>query len=293
MRAWLSRIWKNREAYLWMSPAVVLVVFTTIYPLVFSVDYSLWRTIVFEKVEFVGFSNYLRLIRDSRFWLNVYNSVFFTFVGIIISLSVGFVLAVFVRTTNRVNAIYRTVILIPWITNEVVLALMWVWLLNPTLSPVYFVARSLGIALPNLFGVPSTALWTVTLINAWRSLGFSLVMMLAALSAIPHEIEEAAEMDGCSRSKKLWYIIMPLVRPTAMVMAIVLTISFFNIVAIVLTMTGGGPVYGTEILSIRLYREGFVFFNIQRASALTTIMLAINLVLAWMYKRVIRPEGFY
>ena len=289
----LQRIRKNKEAYLWMLPAVVLVFFSTLYPLFFSVDYSLWKTQVFEKQRFVWFENYGQLFADARFWQNIANSLFFTFVGIVLSITLGFVLALLVRRQSKVNAIYRTIILVPWVTNEVVLGLMWIWLLNPQMSPLYYIFQAMGTPLPNFFEDPTLAIWTVSIVNAWRSLGFSLVMMLAALSAIPAEVEEAAEMDGCGRFRKILHVIIPLVRPTALVMAIVLTISFFNIVAIVLTMTGGGPIYSTEIISIRLYKEAFLFFNIQVASTLTTIMLVINLGLAWIYKRIIRSEGYY
>lgn len=276
-----------------MLPAICLVIFSTVYPFIFSIDYSLWKTEIFQKQRFVWFDNYLKLFQDERFWQNVLNSAFFTFFGILFSIGIGFTLAVLLRRKSRLNAMYRTIILVPWVTNEVVLGLLWIWLLNPQMSPVYYLFDSIGLPLPNFFDNQTLALWTVTLVNAWRSLGFSLVMMLAALSAIPSEVEESAEIDGCRPFKKLWHIIIPLVRPTTQVMIIVLTISFFNIVALVLTMTGGGPIYSTEILSIRLYKEGFLFFNIQTASALTTIMLVINLFLAWIYMKLISSEGYY
>ena len=289
----LSRMWKFRVAYAWMAPAVALVTFATLYPLVFSLDYSLWKTQIFSRVRFVWFANYVTLFRDSRFWVDVYNSVFFTFIGVVISIILGLALAIMLRRQTRLNGVYRTIILVPWVTNQVVLGLMWLWLLNPQLSPIYYLGKLMGIHFPDLFGSPGIALWTVTIINAWRSLGFSLVMMLAALSGIPYEVEEAAEMDGCNGYQKLLSVILPIIRPTAQVVIIVLTISFFNIITIVLVMTGGGPEYATEILSIRLYKEGFLFFNISTASTLTTIMLVVNLALAWVYRRLIRAEGSY
>jgi ABC-type sugar transport system permease subunit len=118
-------------------------------------------------------------------------------------------------------------------------------------------------------------------------------MMLAALSGVPYEVEEAAEIDGCNWLQKLFKVTLPIIRPTAQVVIIVLTISFFNIITIVLELTGGGPEYATEILSIRLYKEGFLFFNISTASTLTTIMLVVNLALAWVYRRLIRAEGSF
>lgn len=276
-----------------MSLALAVVLFSTIYPLAFSFDYSLWKTEVFAKIEFVGFENYVSILKEKQFWMNFYNSSFFTFVGVAVTFVFGFVLSSLLRGKTRLNAVYRTLILIPWVTNEIVFGLMWLWVLNPQMSPVYYWAQSLGIPLVDLLGDKRYALWTVTVINAWRAMGFALVMMLAAFSAISKEVEEAAEVDGCTGIRKTWHIHLPLVRPVVLVMIIVLTISYFNIVGFVLLMTGGGPVNATELISIRLYKEGFQFFNISTASVLTTFVLLVNLLLSWVYKRMIRSETVY
>ena len=292
MRKIIQKIKKNKYAYLWMSLAICLVMFSTIYPLVFAIDYSLWDTQFFTKLKFVGLQNYIDLFREGRFWQNVYNSLIFTFVGIAITFVIGLILALLLREKTKINSTYRTLILIPWVTNEVVLGLMWIWLLNPQLSPIFYLFERFGSSLPDFFR-NNSALWTVTVINAWRSLGFSLVMMLAAMAGIPNELEDAAEVDGCSRIGKIRFIFIPLIKPVSLVMIIILTISFFNIAALVLVMTGGGPRYTTELLSLRLFKEGFRFFNIETASVLTTVMLISNLVLAWIYKKLISSDSYY
>ena len=286
------RIKKSKQAYLWISPAFMIVIFATIFPLFFAFDHSLWKTTMFKKIDFVGFKNYINLFNDQRFWTNVWNSLFFTAVGIVLALVIGFILAIMIRMPSRLNSVYRTIILIPWVTNEVVLALMWTWILNPQTSFLYYLADLIGISLPNYFGNGTTALITVTVLNAWRSLGFSLVMILAALSSIPKEVEEACHVDGANKLQKITNIIIPYIRPVILVMIIILTMSFFNIVSFVLTLTGGGPLYSTELLSIRLYKETFTFFNIEVSSALTTVMLVVNLVFVFIYKKLINDDSY-
>ena len=124
-------------------------------------------------------------------------------------------------------------------------------------------------------------------------MGFSLVMIQAALSAIPVEVEEACLVDGASKLERVFYVILPLIKSVLSVMVIVLTMSFFNIVSFVLSMTGGGPGYATEILSIRLYKETFTFFNIQYSSALTTIILIVNMIFVFIYRKLISDESYY
>lgn len=276
-----------------MSLCLFLVLFSIVYPLIFSIDYSLWDTSFFSKVKFVGIQNFIDLLREDRFQRNVYNSFIFTFVGICVSMGLSFTTALVLREPTKINSIYRTLVLIPWVINEVVFALMWAWILNAQLSPVYYWFEKIGIILPDVLSMGSSALWTVTIINGLRSAGFSLIMFLTALAGIPKELEEAAEVDGCSRIGKIRFILIPLMRPITQVMIIVLTISFFNVVALVLNMTGGGPQHFTELISIRLYKEGFKFFNIGTASILTTIMLFVNLFLAWIYKKTIDVESYY
>lgn len=288
-----DEIKRGWEGYLWIAPAFIIVSLATVFPLVFAFDYSLYESNIFQKVKFVGFGQYLKLIQDARFWTNVFNSLFFTIGGILLALVAGFILALLIRKPSKLNSFYRTIILIPWVTNEVVLALMWTWVLNPQMSIIYYWSDMLGMVLPNFFEGKITPLVTVTVLNAWRSLGFSLVMILAALSAIPGELEDAALVDGCSRLQRIRYVILPLIRSVVLVMIIVLTMSFFNIVSFVLSMTGGGPIYTTEILSIRLYKETFTFFNIPLSSALTTVMLVINLVFVFFYKKMISDEDYY
>lgn len=288
---WL-RIKQSKEAYFWIAPAFLIVSIATIFPLFFSFDYSLYDSNVFQKTKFVGFAQYIKLFKEERFWINTFNSLFFTIIGIFIALVIGFILAMLIRKPSKLNSVYRTIILIPWVTNEVVLALMWTWVLNPQMSIVYYFGDLLGIQMPNFFEGNFLPLLTVTILNAWRSLGFSLVMILAALSAIPKELEEACLVDGCNKIQRLFHVTIPLIRPVVLVMIIVLTMSFFNIVSFILSMTGGGPLYTTEILSIRLYKEAFSFFNIPLSSALTTIMLFVNLIFVYIYRKMISDDVY-
>jgi ABC-type sugar transport system permease subunit len=137
------------------------------------------------------------------------------------------------------------------------------------------------------------ALPTLTVINAWRATGFSLLLMLAGLSAIPVEVEEAAEIDGASRWAQLWYVIIPLLKPISLACLITLTISFFNVIVLPMDLTGGGPLNSTEVLSLRLYREGFQYYNIGLASAITVVLVGLDLFLSWTYYRLIRAETYY
>lgn len=279
--------------YLLMAPGLLLVLFITLYPMVFAIDYSMMKTEVFKQLAFVGLANYERLLSDPRFLTNLFNSIFFVGVGVALTWLFGLSLALFLRRQTWGNAVLKTIILVPWVTNQVVLALMWKWLLGGGGSPInYF----LGVfSLPEFNPLIDTAqaLPTLTFINAWRATGFAMLLMLAGLAAIPAEVEEAAEIDGASRFKQMWYVIIPLLKPISLACIVTLTISFFNIIVLPLDLTGGGPLNTTELVSLRLYREGFQYYNIEIASTITAVMVALDLALSWIYFRLIKAESNY
>jgi multiple sugar transport system permease protein len=179
------------------------------------------------------------------------------------------------------------------VTNQVVLALMWKWLLSGDFSPINHLLGQINIPPFD----PLISIWqalpTMTFINAWRATGFALLLMLAGLAAIPQEVEEAAEIDGANRLQQILYVIIPLLKPISLACMITLTISFFNIVVLPLDLTGGGPLNATELVSLRLYREGFQYYNIATASAITVAMVTLDLFLSWIYFRMIRAEANY
>jgi ABC-type sugar transport system permease subunit len=279
--------------YLLMAPGLLLVLFVTLYPMVFAIDYSMMKTQVFKQLAFVGFANYERLISDPRFLTNLFNSVFFVGVGVALTWTFGIALALFLRRQTWGNAVLKTIILIPWVTNQVVLALMWKWLLGGGGSPINYVLSLINLPEFNPLIDTLQALPTLTLINAWRATGFAMLLMLAGLAAIPVEVEEAAQIDGASRFKQIWYVIIPLLKPISLACIVTLTISFFNIIVLPLDLTGGGPLNSTELVSLRLYREGFQYYNIEIASTITAVMVALDLALSWVYFRLIKAESNY
>src|SRR5262249_36888160 len=123
--------------------------------------------------------------------------------------------------------------------------------------------------------------------------GFAMLLMLAGLAAISIEVEEAAQIDGASRLQQVWFIIIPLLKPISLVCMVTLTISFFNIIVLPLDLTGGGPLNSSELVSHRLYREGFQYYNIAIASTITAVMVVFDLALSWMYFRLIKSESNY
>lgn len=283
---------RRSNGWLYMAPAFLLVLVVTAYPLYFAARYSLFRMRMWEPVEFVGLDNYVHLLTEPRFLTNLFASAFYVFVGVVACAGLGLGLALALRSGGRWVRVLRTFILIPWITSEVVVAITWRWLLNPQYGPLTSVFERLGLPdFPNVFASQTSALIALTLVNVWRSLAFPMLMFLAALQAVPKQTEEAAEVDGAGYWQRVRYVLVPSIMPVVVVTMIVLTINYFNMVVLVLDLTGGGPTGATEILGLRLYREAFEYFSVDTAATLTMVMLVINFLLAIFYFRALRRQA--
>lgn len=283
---------RRSTGWLYMAPAFVLVLAVTAYPLYFAARYSLFEMRMWEPVEFVGLDNYVSLLGEERFLTNLLASAVYVFAGVVVCAGLGLGLALALRRGGSGVRVLRAVILIPWITSEVVVAITWRWMLNPQYGPLTSVFERLGLpAFPNVFASETSALLALTLVNVWRSLAFPMLMFLAALQAVPKQTEEAAEVDGAGYWKRVRYVLVPAIMPVIVVTVIVLTINYFNMVVLVLDLTGGGPTGSTEILGLRLYREAFEYFSVDTAATLTMVMLVINFVLAICYFRALRRQA--
>lgn len=274
---------RNLGGLLFMAPALVFVASMTAFPVYVAVTYSMYRTVGFERTKFVGLGNFTDLFRDPAFLTNVTASVTFVVGSLVLAGGLGTYLGFKLRHDTRTSKILRTVILIPWITSEIATGIMWQWMLNKQYGPVPYFAGLVGWDFPDVFATPGAAMVTIIFVNVWRSLAFPMIMTIASLQSVPPEVEEAAKVDGAGPLRTAWSITIPFIMPVTMVTMIILSFSYLNVVALILDMTGGGPVRSTEVLSLRLYREIFGSVNIGRASVISLTLILTNMLLAGAY----------
>ena len=278
------------QPYLFMAPALLLVLAVSFYPVLFAFRRSLYATRYMELGRFIGLANYVQFLLRGSGWQNITNSIAYTVASLGAALPLGFVLALILNQSLPYRAAIRTVLILPWIVSQTIVALLWGWLLNPNYGPVSYLVGALTRHRIDIYGTPDWAMLGVVLANIWHSYAFPMVLLLAALQTIPPEVVEAARVDGASPWLIFWRITLPLVRPTLLITAIMLTLHYFNMVTLVFTLTGGGPVGATETLSVRVFNEAFVFQNLGFASMVGVIIFLLNLVFSLGYIRVLRGE---
>ncbi|HZP86407.1 MAG TPA: sugar ABC transporter permease, partial [Burkholderiales bacterium] len=173
---------------------------------------------------------------------------------------------------------------------QVVAAMVWRWLLNADYGPVAVALLDLGLPRIDPLSDPHLAMLVLVLANVWRSVAFPMVLFLAALQGIPENLYRAARVDGIPAWMTFRRVTLPMLRPTLLVCVVILTLSDFNIVALPLVLTGGGPLDATDLVSLRLYREAFADYHIGTASALAILLFLVNIVLTIVYLRALRAR---
>lgn len=281
----------HTQAYLFMLPAVLLVGAVSLYPIAYAVYLSLFRTRYLERVAFIGIGNYQRLLADPAAWQNLGNSLTYVFGSLAVVLPFGLGVAVLLNQPVRFRSAFRIVIILPWVVSQTIIALLWGWLLNPDFGPAIYLLELLGFGKVSLLSDVRSALPALIGVNAWGSYPMAVILLLAALQTIPDELRDAARVDGASRWQHFSHITLPLIRPTLLVTTIMLTLLYFNMVTLVLILTGGGPLGVTEVLSLRAFKEGFDFWRVGYAATLGVVIFIFNVVFSLLYIRLLRQES--
>jgi multiple sugar transport system permease protein len=250
-------------------PALVLLSFITIYPVIYVFYLSLHRKLlIFDISRFVWFDNYLFLLRDDRFWNALKNTVYFTAVSVSLELLLGLSIAILLNRSFRLRGFVRAVVLIPWAIPTVVSARMWEWIYNTDFGILNYIIGSKI----NWLGSPFLAMNAAIFMDVWKTTPFVAILLMAGLQIIPRELYQAARVDGAGSWAIFKKITLPLLKPVILVVLIFRTLDAFRIFDAIYVLTGGGPANVTETLSIYAYKVLFQTLQFGYGSTLSVIV---------------------
>ncbi len=270
------------------APALVLLLLFVILPTlaVFGLsltDYQLGD----DGLSFVGLDNYRDLVGDAGFRGSFWNTIAYAALVAPASVLIGLGLALLIEAETRGRTLFRTLFFLPVVSLIVAMATVWQYLLHPTIGPVDQLLRLVGLPGPNWLGSSDTVLVSLALIGIWQSVGYTMVLFMAGLTAIPRDLYAAAAVDGARTGwQRFRLVTWPMLGPTTL---FVVTISVINAVKVfetVQTLTEGGPNRASEVLLFTIYREGFVYLRIGAASAMTVVFLALLVGLMLLQVRI-------
>lgn len=292
----------TREALtdLWLAgPAVAAMTLLIVIPvlLVAAMSFTDYQFGA-RRFDWVGWENYVELLTDPIGRRAISNTLLY--VAIVIPFSMGFGLLVALglhrmalwapRLSNALRAAY----FLPVAATLVAMAVAWQMVLHPSLGLMNAFLRGIGFAGQNWLSDQDLVLYSLAAIGIWQSVGYTMVLYLAGLSAIPGDLYEAAAVDGAGRGwERFWVVTWPMLGPTTLFVTVITATNAFRVFETVATLTRGGPAFASDTLVYALYREGFVYFKAGYASAITMVFFVFVLVITLLKFRLLERRVHY
>jgi sn-glycerol 3-phosphate transport system permease protein len=281
------------HAALLLVPTIVVSVVFLYYPAVLAVRTGFFRSTFGRPDEFVGLENYIGLVTSSEYHYSVLVTVVFAVLVVVGVMLFSLYVTFLIHEVNWGKSVYLISAIWPYALPPAVAALVFTFLVHPTLGVLTGPIEALGVDL-NWFSNGRQAFIVVTVAAIWKQIGYNVIFMIASMNNIPDALTETAELDGVSRLRRLVWVYVPIMTPTLFFLVIINTIyAFFHTFAFIDLMTDGGPSNATNILIFDLFQEGFSFFNFGVASAKSVVLFVVVGLLMYVQFRVTDEYSHY
>jgi raffinose/stachyose/melibiose transport system permease protein len=275
------------EIVLFVTPALALMGLFVVYPIFSAARMSFYSWKGFGPMDdFVGLQNYTNVLTDEVFTDAVGHNFIIVVLSIAVQLPLGIGIALLLNRNIKGRGLLRTIIFVPYVVAEVIAGVVWLQLLLPGQGMLETLLRSVGTPTPEqgFLGTPSIALWTVFVVLTWKYLGMAVLLFLAGLQGVPHELHEAAQLDGATWWQAQRRISVPMLAPTIRTWVFLSMIGSLQLFDMVWIMTGGGPANATTTMATYLIGQGSERQNFGIAGAASVILFVIGFVLALLYQ---------
>ena len=289
--------WKQPRKWiagpLFASPAILLIVVFSIISIAVSLYISFFDyDVISEVTPFVGLGNYREALSSEMFWLALKNTAVYV-LGVVPGITIsGFLLAWAGHKVKHGRTFFRTVYFLPSITPMVVLSLVWMWLYAPR-GLLNQILSGIGIQGPNWLFDKNWAMPSVIIMSIWQTVGYYTVIYLAGLADIPQDYYDAARVDGANWWQEIRHITIPLLRNVTQFVTVTLAIAAFQVFTQVYIMTNGGPGGATTTMQFLIFRNGFEYFRMGYAAAISWLLFAVIFALVIIQLRMSRSEQLF
>ena len=275
-------------------PALLVYALVVLYPSGAGIVYAFtdWSGIG-GSAKWIGLENFKQLFTDDQSVGALRNTVLLTIFIVIVQNAVGLALALGVHARIKSKYAVRAIFFAPVVLSQVVIAFLWKYLLNPDPDSginALLGAVGLGALQRDWLGDPGLALWAVGFTVVWQYAGYSMVIFLAGLQAVPRELEEAAAIDGAGRWMRFRKVVLPLLAPAVTINLMLSTIGGLKLFDQVFAITQGGPGYATETLSTLIYKQAFVFGNYGYSTAVALVLAILVAAVSLAQLKVLRSR---
>lgn len=258
-------------------------------PTLRAVQISLTDWNMLRPAKFIGLDNYVQLFHDGKFWNAMKLSGLYVLLNIPLQTALGLFLAVAMDRLTR-SLFVKSVVLLPYLLSNVLVAMIWLWMLDPVLGVVNHLIAGLGLERQPFFGGAGTALLTIAGVNTWRHMGLIAMLFLAGLQNIPRYLYEAAALEGASEWQMFRFVTWPLLRPVLVFVLVTSVTGSFQIFDTIAVTTNGGPLDSTRAIVYYIVQNAFSFYKMGYASAMSMTLCAVMLLYTALQMRLLRAS---
>lgn len=270
-----TRLGQDRIGYLLIAPFYLFFFFFVAVPIVINLALS-FTNFDLRRLSFVGLQNYRYLIFTDRFFHKaLLNTAVYTVFTLGFTLALSLALAVVLNRELFLRRTYRTVFFLPHVTSMVAVSMIWLWMYEPSQGIFNRILAQLGMAKVAWLHDSRYALGAIIVMGIWKSVGYFIVIYLAGLQTIPHQLYEAATIDGAGDLQKFFRITVPMLKPVTFFLFVTGMINNFNVFEQVLVMTQGGPLNATTTIVHQVYQRAFFDFLMGYGAALAVVAVII------------------
>lgn len=282
--------WINRTDYVYVLPALVVMLIVIAYPIYYTIDLSFFKTppgLQLKDKVFIGFDNYSAILTSEVFWQVTLNTVIWTVASTIFSFVLGLGSALALHRDFIGRGVLRAILIIPWVISAVAASYIWKWIYHSDFGVIGAVLVELGWASrpPNFIDSVNTVLPSLIVVNIWREFPFAMIMLMAGLQTVPDQLLRAARVDGANAWNRFWHVVFPHLRGVSTITVLLLAVSNFNSFIIPWIMTGGGPSNASHIWITHIYELAFGRQRWGVAAAYSVLLFLILMTFGYFYVR--------
>lgn len=290
----LTRLTRIGAPVAFLAPSLIFLLAFTYWPILhaFFLGFFRWNINTPHRV-FAGLTNYRELLIEPLFRQVLLNNIYYGLLAIPVAMAIALFLAIQVNKRFAGCTWYRTIFFYPTMIPMVAAAMIWVWMLNPGYGPVNYYLKMLGLPAPEWLYSMEWAMPAIIMVSLWKHIGYFMIIYLAGLQNIPDDLYEAAALEGAGPWVRFRVVTWPCLSPTTYFLFIIAIITTFQVFDQVYIMTQGGPAHRTNVLVYYIYQNAFQFWDMGKASALTTVQIVLLFCLVWGASRVLRMRVHY
>lgn len=293
----VARIREARAGWSMTGPALAAIVVFFVVPAAASLvlsftDFDIYALADLANLRFVGFQNYARLLENPLFWKATANTFWFVLLG------TPFIVVLSLFAATLVNShwlkwrpVWRVALFAPYVTTLVATAVVWRYLFHTRYGLINYALGLIGVGPVDWLGSPTASLPAILLFVAWKSVGYNMIIFLAALQTVPRELDDAARIDGAGWWIRLRHVTLPAIAPTVLLVSILTVAAMFQLFAEPYVMTQGGPAQSTVTILYFMYEEGFKWWNLGSGAAVAFLLFLCILALTLAQLKLAKRSG--